>query len=178
MENSDEARFNCLQSAVRACARPPPTMRSILLVRLVELLEDVEIDRIGIARQDGENVADADLLALHFVEQAVGNGLFAHQAGGTGLDGFDAAHADECRGRQQCDHQREARHQHADDAALRDLSRDASLLHYERVLMPALSPIGAIRTARISTTQYPAISRAPLARAGYRLKTPLAARWN
>jgi hypothetical protein len=54
----------------------------------VELAHDaVVVHRIGIARQHREDFAEIGLLAVQFVDQAVGDGLFPHQAGRVLLNG-------------------------------------------------------------------------------------------
>ena len=59
-----------------------------IAVGFVELAHDaVVIHRIGIARQHRKHFAEAGLLAVQFVDQPVGDCLFAHQAGGALLDG-------------------------------------------------------------------------------------------
>ena len=78
-------------------------------VGLVELGHDaVVIDRIGVARQDGEDLGQAGLLAVQFVDQAVGDGLLADEVRGILLDGLHAADAHNGGGEQQQNDQSEA----------------------------------------------------------------------
>ena len=85
-------------------------------VGLVELRHDaVEIHRIGVARQHRKDFGEAGLLAVQFVDQAVGDGLLAHQVRGILLDRLDAADAHDGGRQQQQNHQAEAGEQHAED---------------------------------------------------------------
>ena len=90
-------------------------------VGLVQFRQDPAfIDRIGIARQDREDVAQAGLLPMHLFEQAVGGLLLLDQARGILLDAVDIADADEGASQQQGDHQAESGDQDAQQAAVGD----------------------------------------------------------
>ena len=90
-------------------------------VRLVQLGQDLGgIERIRVARQDGEDFAQAGLLPVYLFQQAVGGLLLLDQARGVLLDGVDIADADEGAGQQQEDDQAESGNQYAQQAAVRD----------------------------------------------------------
>jgi hypothetical protein len=93
------------------------------LCRPGELLHDaVVVHRIGVARQHGEDFGEAGLLAVQFADQAVGDLLVAHQAGGILLNRLDIADAHGGRGEQQQNHQGEPQSQHPEDVPVGDLA--------------------------------------------------------
>src|SRR5207237_6703013 len=78
---------------------------------------------IGIAREHAEDLAEAGLLALQFVDEASADGLLAQQFLGDRLNVLDVTNADQGSGSEQEYHEAEASDQKAEDALARDLLR-------------------------------------------------------
>ena len=122
-KSSDERLSRCQRSCSAVRAAFVGDARDIA-IGLVQLAHDlVVVHRIGIARQDGKDFAERGLLAVQLVDQAVGEGLLAHQVVGVRLNGLDTANADDGRGHQQHDHQGEAGQQDPEDILVGDLPR-------------------------------------------------------
>ena len=122
-------------------------------VGCIELFEDgALVHRIGIARQHGEYLGQAGLLAVQLANQPPRHFLFANQAGGALPDGVDIADGHQRGGQQQDHHQAEPGRQHAEDVAVGDRLRLHRVNQYRNSGAQLESPVPAMRRVQSTLT--------------------------